>query len=462
MIVDEIKSIHNFVRSRNGANGNPARKIVFAVKNIRHFQNALRFLRESQWRSIEWHENYQREKLQKLIKFSSEKVPFYRDLMGKYRIDNGKSRPVEYLKDFPIIKEADLRSHSNLFISDRVGNDDYIYMALSRKYSDKFYLPVDAETFIGDKALIARHYENAGYRIGSPVLCFVNEIDGCRGKEFRFDRARNRYYFSSSNLKRKNLPDYCRKIKEPNAGFIFGYPGSLETFADYVLEWEIGLRFQGVITSGEILTDIVRTKIESAFHAKVYDLYHYSFPILGMGQCHYCEGYHLFSEYCILELVDFNGNQVKEKGEVGRLVATNISNRALPLIRFDTGDFGVYDGSGCDCGRGLPKIVRKIAGSHREMLITADGSYLPPGPLRAVLSQAGFSTTGYQLVQEKRHKFKLKLIRGPEYRPDSLERIKGDLQERLGESSDISIESVNLISGDGRKTRSIMREYEPE
>lgn len=462
MIVDQIKSIHNFVRSGNGANGNPLRKILFATRNIRQFQSILTFLRDSQWRSIEWHENYQREKLRALIKFSSEKVPFYRDLAGSHEIDTKRARPVDYLKDFPIIKETDLRSHSNRFISDRAGNDDFTYMVLSRRYSDKFYLPVDSETFIGDKALIARHYENAGYGLGSAVLCFVNEIEGFRDEEFRFDRAGNRYYFSSNNLKRKNLPDYCRRIKELDAGFIFGYPGSLETFADYVLEWEIDLKFQGIITSGEVLTDIARTKIENAFHAKVYDLYHYSFPILGMGQCHYCEGYHLFSEYCILELVDSNGNRINEKGEVGRLVATNISNRAMPLIRFDTGDFGVYDGDVCDCGRGLPKIVRKITGSHREMLITADGSYLPPGPLRAVLNQAGFSTAGYQLVQEKRNKFKLKLVRGPEYKPDNLERITADLRERLGENSDITIESVNLISGDGRKTRSIMREYEPE
>lgn len=435
---------------------------MFAARNIRRFQTALRFLRESQWRSAEWHEEYQRKNLQRLLIFSAEKVPFYRDFTGGRGVDPKKTGPFDGLKNFPIIKETDLRSDFSRFVSDRSGNDDFLYMALSKKYSDKFYLPVDTETFIRDKALVARHYENAGYSIGSPVLCFVNQIDGCEGEKFRFDKVRNRYYFSSNELNERNLADYCKKIKDSNAGFIFGYPGSLETFVDYVLEWEIDLKFQGVITSGEVLTDIARTKIENAFNAKVYDLYHYSFPILGMGQCHYCEGYHLFSEYCVLELVDFNGDQIREKGKVGRLVATNISNRALPIIRFDTGDLGVYDGSECDCGRGLPKIVRKIAGAQKEMLISADGGYLPPGAVGVILSEAGFSDTSYQLIQEKRKKFKLKLVRGPEYRSDNLERIKGDLRERLGRGSDITVEPVKMIDDDGGKARSIVREYEPQ
>lgn len=462
MIIDGVRNIHNFVRCCNGGNGSPVRKIMFAARNIRRFQTALKFLRESQWRSVAWHEEYQRKKLQRLLRFSAEKVPFYRALAGSPAIDPKKADSFDDLKNFPIIKETDLRSDFNRFISDRTGNDDFLYMALSRRYSDRFYLPIDTETFIRDKALVARHYENAGYSIGSPVLCFVNEIDGFEGEKFRFDRARNRYYFSSNELNERNLAEYCKKIKDSNAGFMFGYPGSLETFVDYVLEWEIDLKFQGVITSGEVLTDIVRTKIENALNAKVYDLYHCSFPILGMGQCHYCEGYHLFSEYCVLELVDFNGDRIREEGKVGRLVATNISNRALPIIRFDTGDLGVYDGSECDCGRGLPKIVRKIAGSQKEMLISTDGRYLPPGALQAILSEAGFSATDYQLIQEKRNKFKLKLVRGPEYKSDNLEGIKGDLRERLGRDSDISIESVNLIKENGEKTGSIVREYEPQ
>jgi phenylacetate-CoA ligase len=389
-------------------------------------------------------------------------VPFYRDLAKTGKIDPGQIFSIHDLREFPVIMESDLRSNFNNFLSDLSENVDYVSMALSRKYSETFYMPVDETTLISDRALLARHYENAGYSIGSPVLCFVNTIEGSDDEKYRFDKANNRYYFAANHLDRKNLAYYCGKIKDSRAGFIIGYPSALEVFADHVLEWEIDLSFQGVITSGEVLNNVVRYKIEKAFDAKVYDLYHRSFPIIGMGQCHYCDGYHLFSEYCIVELLDFDGNTIEEEGKVGRIVATNISNRILPIIRFDTGDLGVYDGNNCECGRGMPKMVRKIVGSQKELLISADGRYVPPGTLQAIFSEYGYPAARYQLVQNNRNKFKLKLVRGPEYKSDSLEKIKNNLRERLGGDSDITIEPVDVIGGEGEKKESILREYDPQ
>jgi|GEM_PF-3752637 len=462
MIADGIRNIHNFLNFCSNRKGNHLRKIVSGVKNIRRFQGTLRFLRESQWRSVEWHVKYQQRKLKGLIEFSARRVPFYRDFVESRKIDLGQLFSIDGLKEFPVIKESDLRKDFNRFVSDSANNVDYVSMALSRKYSETFYIPVDETTLISDKALLARHYENAGYRIGSPVLCFVNTIEGFDDEKYRFDKANNRHYFAANHLNRKNLAYYCGKIKDSKAGFVIGYPGALEVFADHILEWEIDLNFQGVITNGEVLTNIVRYKIENAFNAKVYDLYHRSLPVVGMGQCHYCDGYHLFSEYCIVELLDLDGDTIREEGKVGRIIATNISNRILPIIRFDTGDLGVYDGNGCECGRGMPKIVRKIVGSQKELLISADGRYVPPGALQAIFSEYGYPAARYQLVQNNRYKFRLKLVRGPEHKSESLEKIKNNLRERLGDDSDITIEPVNLIGGKGEKTESILREYDPQ
>jgi len=222
------------------------------------------------------------------------------------------------------------------------------------------------------------------------------------------------------------------------------------------------VKFQGVITGGEILTNIVRAKIEKAMNAKVYDLYRYAFPAVSMGQCCYCDGYHLFSENCFLELIDLNGDPVTEQGKVGRLVVTNFSNRTLPLIRFDTGDLGIYDGSQCDCGRGMPKIVRKIAGSHDELLIDAKGKYLSPGVLQTTMSEAGFQAIKYQLIQNSRNKFKLKLVRNSEYGSEDLNKIKSMLINRLGEGSEIEIESVGSMNQEASRVRPIIREFNPQ
>ena len=56
-----------------------------------------------------------------------------------------------------------------------------------------------------------------------------------------------------------------------------------------------------------------------------------------------------------------------EEGKTGRIVITNTSNRAFPIIRLDTGDLGIYDGNSCDCGRGLPRAISKITGPSGEL-----------------------------------------------------------------------------------------------
>ena len=58
-------------------------------------------------------------------------------------------------------------------------------------------------------------------------------------------------------------------------------------------------------------------------------------------------------------------------GETGRVVLTTLHNFALPLIRYEIGDFAEV-GAPCDCGRGLP-VLKRIHGRRRNMIVLPDG-----------------------------------------------------------------------------------------
>ena len=367
MNVSGFKSVRNFIGYRNDDKDNRLKQIISDARRVRSFKDKLGFLMECQWHPEEWHIDYQLKKLRELIGHATRYVPFYRDLFNARGIDLENSSPEEILKEFPIIGKSEILSEFNSLVSEGGVEKDTVSFSLEDDSGKSIQIPVDLSTLIMDKAMVARHYENSGYRIGSPALCFVDTIEGHEDENFHFDRANNRHYLSIDHLDRKNLSEYCARIKDSKSEFAFGYPESLAFFVDYILEWEIDLRFYGVITSGGILTDTVRDKIERAFDAKVYDLYRYSLPVTGMGQCQYCDGYHIFAEYCVTELVDDNGNTVDEEGKTGRIVITNTSNRAFPIIRLDTGDLGIYDGNSCDCGRGLPRAISKITGPSGEL-----------------------------------------------------------------------------------------------
>jgi phenylacetate-CoA ligase len=90
-------------------------------------------------------------------------------------------------------------------------------------------------------------------------------------------------------------------------------------------------------------------------------------------QCPRHEHYHVMAEGVYLEILDAEGNRCAP-GQPGRVVLTPLHHFAMPLIRYDIGDYA-EPGEPCDCGRGLP-VIRRIVGRVRNML------RLPGGGLR--------------------------------------------------------------------------------
>jgi len=104
---------------------------------------------------------------------------------------------------------------------------------------------------------------------------------------------------------------------------------------------------------------------------------------------------HLMSESLLLEVLNEDGSPCKQ-GEVGRCVVTTLCNYAMPLIRYEYGDY-VEVGGPCSCGRGLPTI-RKISGRKHNQMVMANGDRFTIG-LPADDALFDLPIRQYQLVQ---------------------------------------------------------------
>lgn len=129
-----------------------------------------------------------------------------------------------------------------------------------------------------------------------------------------------------------------------------------------------GLRPPGlreVRTYGEALHAETRTLVRDAWGVPVVDMYSCREAGYLALQCPRHEHYHVQSEGVLLELLNADGGACSP-GEIGRVVITPLHNFAMPLIRYEIGDYAEA-GEPCDCGRGLP-VIRQIAGRVRNML----------------------------------------------------------------------------------------------
>lgn len=194
----------------------------------------------------------------------------------------------------------------------------------------------------------------------------------------------------------RERPQYLLTIPA-NAGALAGYCE------------EKGIRFpelRELRTYGEALHPDLRSQVRAAWGVPLTDIYSCSELGYLALQCPGQEHYHVQSEGVYLELLNAAGRHCAP-GESGRVVVTSLHNFAMPLIRYDLGDYAEA-GEHCACGRSLP-VIRRILGRVRNML------RLPGGELRSPrFGEAQFAAIApvrqFQVVQRSLEDIEVLLV----------------------------------------------------
>lgn len=165
---------------------------------------------------------------------------------------------------------------------------------------------------------------------------------------------------------RRERPDYLATYSESleHLGFAAGAERPVE-----------GLK--AIIAISEQLTPSMQTYVERVFGAPVYQHYALSEIELVATRCE-AGRYHVHREHCFVEVVDENGRACPP-GETGRIVVTSLTNFAMPLLRYDTGDLAEAKAGTCSCNRTLPSFG-DIVGRYSRV------SHLPDGTLPSVFA----------------------------------------------------------------------------
>lgn len=104
------------------------------------------------------------------------------------------------------------------------------------------------------------------------------------------------------------------------------------------------------------------------------------------GLCKSCGRYHVAQRHLWVELLDDNDRPV-DHGEVGRVVLTPLHNLAMPLIRYDIGDYAMRARRDACDGSGL--ALRRIMGRRRDLFKLPLGGLTIPFPRQEDMKKAG-------------------------------------------------------------------------
>jgi phenylacetate-CoA ligase len=123
--------------------------------------------------------------------------------------------------------------------------------------------------------------------------------------------------------------------------------------------------------------------------------------------CGRSPGMHVFEDIFLVEV--FQHGHCAAAGQVGRLVVTDLTNTAMPLIRYEVGDVGRLHTAPCPCGRKTARV--EILGRLQEVLDTTSGP-LPPSAVADTFF-ADAATGNFRLEEAAPGSFEAAIVGSP-------------------------------------------------
>jgi phenylacetate-CoA ligase len=172
------------------------------------------------------------------------------------------------------------------------------------------------------------------------------------------------------------VADQADWLSRCNPAYLLTHPSNALALADACERRGIALPgLREVRTLGEVCEPAVRDACRRSWGVPVTDIYTTQEAGYLALQCPGQEHYHVQSETARVEILDGEGRPCRP-GEVGRVVVTPLHSFAMPLLRYEVGDFAEV-GEPCPCGRGLA-VIRRILGRSRNLLQLPDGRRMWP------------------------------------------------------------------------------------
>jgi len=404
------------------------------------------WLQRTQWFSQSKLKELQGKRLRFLLEHAFRYVPFYHRVFRARGLRPSDIKSTDDLVRLPIATKDDIRNNFHDFLSCDFQKYGPILNSTSGSTGEPFRYYIDRKTVSIANAALWRGWGYAGYKLGDKMAVLAG-LSLVSSKEDLLRVASRKVIkrmvkFPAINLRKEILDDYAKRMIQFKPKFIRGYPSSIYFFADFLKEEEIHLiRPKAVLTTAEMLIPYQRKLIEDVFQCDVFDGYGAFDGGTAALECEEHSGYHMAVEKVVMEFVDEDGNPVTE-GEKGRIIATDLFNYAMPFIRYDTGDMGVYSTEECSCRRKLP-LMKKILGRTTDILRFKTGAVLSGPSLTLIFKD--FDIKQYQLVQKKHDLLLVKLVRGKSYKNEDTKRLRKILDNAVGKGVEIRFKFVDSI-----------------
>jgi phenylacetate-CoA ligase len=388
--------------------------------------------------------------LQELASYARAHCTYYRERLPT-RLDS-----LDDLRHIPLLRKADVRANFDAILADAGARSRILLDQTSGTTGSFMRFAASAEGVRAHFAVIDNYYASFGcdygarrVRLGGHVFAPASRT---RPPFWLYSRVDNQLYMSAYHMDAHTLPLYVAKLNAFRPVYITGL-GHITYLLGHYLEEHGGLAFtpRGVFTDAEMLLPQQRETIERGFGVDCYDIYGTRETNWLAAQC-VQHRYHTLPLSSILEVVDDAGRPLPA-GQVGHIVVTDLTQKAFPFIRYDTGDLGALAAEECPCGW-HSRVLDLIEGRTDDYILTPRGRKVIP---LARVIWAAQHVIESQVVQTHPDRVLLRVVPETGFVPEDMRLAVVKAHELLGDEMRVDWEAVPAIPRQGTKFKWIVR-----
>lgn len=391
----------------------------------------------------------QEQKLTEMLRYACVHIPYYRDIIKKSGIRADDIQNKDALSGFPILSKKIIQENFDNLLAPNMSSREYTteHSGGSTGQPTKVRRSLAARSAV--TAATWRANCRMGWELGDPWIWLWGRLSTTRSswrsevlniyKTFCCQEA----FFNIHGLDRKKLSEFTRVMRRFRPKIIEGYTNALYYLSLLVRQENIVLpKLMGVANTAETLFPEQRKVIEDVLGCKVFNRYASSEVGVIATECK-AGSLHIVVENIYIECVGEDGKPLPP-GTQGKLLITDLNNRAMPLIRYDLGDAGILASSPCACGLPYP-CLEKVIGRLSDILRLPNNKIVFPDDLAEIFYPLPM-VNKFQVIQEKADNVRVIVVLKTPGTDESLNTlIHRNLKTALGEDIEISLEFAEDI-----------------
>ena len=429
------------------------------IRRSRYNRDFWARLQRAELRATQTHrevEAFRDTQLAEFVNHAATTVPYYRELFARIGAEPGDIRKLDDLALLPVLTKAQVQADATKFLSDAVPVAQRVSCHTSGTTGAglEFFSTADAER--EQYAMWWRYLHWHGLEFGTWCAYFGGRSVvpvGQRTPPFwRTSLPLNMVLFSGYHTSPENLDLYLRKLRDARPPWLHGYPSQLTLIATHLLEtkFDLGYRPRWITIGAESLLGHQRKLIRDAFGVDPIQHYGMAEAVGNISQCPQGQ-LHVDEDYAAVEFLP--------AGDDGlcKIVGTNFSNRATPLLRYELGDHVSVSSAGCDCGR-PGRVVEYIDGRKEAYIELANGVRF--GRLDHIFKDL-VNVREAQIRQTVVGAIEVLVVKGAGFGDGDEARLLREFRSRLGDELQITVRYVDRIDRTGAgKLRFVVSELQ--